>query len=62
MWAMGVILYVLMCGYLPFQGRNRGEIFDQIKKLKYSFDLPEFKSVSDEAKNLIKKLLVLDPK
>jgi calcium-dependent protein kinase len=30
MWALGVLMYVFMSGYLPFQGANRNEVFTKI--------------------------------
>lgn len=32
-WAIGVLLYVFMCGYLPFQGENRNDVFLKIKNV-----------------------------
>ena len=61
MWSLGVILYNLMSGYRPFDGNNRAKVFDNIKNLKYHFNYPEFNEVSEEVKDLIKKLLVLNP-
>ena len=61
-WSLGVILYVFMCGYLPFQGSTRNEVFHKIVNGKYHFNHPEFKVVSDEAKDLIRKLLEVDYK
>jgi calcium/calmodulin-dependent protein kinase I len=60
-WSMGVLLYVFMCGYLPFQAENRSEVFMKIKRAQYHFDHEEFKSCSQEVKDLISKLLVVDP-
>jgi len=61
-WSLGVLLYVFMSGYLPFQGKNRMEVFTKIKNADYHFRHEEFKIVSDEAKDLIRQLLISDPK
>ena len=56
-WACGVLMYLLLCGEPPFQGETEEEIFEKVKKGKISFHQPEFKNVSENCKNLIKKLL-----
>lgn len=61
-WSAGVLLYVFMSGYLPFQGANRDEVFSKIRGGKFHFNHEEFTEVSQEAKELIKQLLVVDPK
>ena len=61
-WSLGVLLYVFMSGYLPFQGDNRNEVFSKISHAKYHFNHVEFKECSDLVIDLIKKLLVVDPK
>ena len=59
---MGVVMYVLLSGYLPFQGQNKSDVFKKILKGKFHFNHKEFDKVSPEGKNLITKLLVVDPK
>ncbi|KAL5056786.1 hypothetical protein RYX36_028390 [Vicia faba] len=56
-WSCGVILYALLCGYLPFQGENVMRIYS--KSFKADYALPEW--ISPGAKKLIKNLLVVDP-
>lgn len=54
-------MYVLLSGYLPFQGENRNAVFNKISKANYHFNHKEFQMVSEEGKNLIRKMLVVDP-
>mmetsp|Transcript_92019 Transcript_92019/g.137800 ORF Transcript_92019/g.137800 Transcript_92019/m.137800 type:complete len:83 (-) Transcript_92019:210-458(-) len=56
-WSCGVILYILLCGYPPFNGSSNEIIMEGVKKGSYSFDPPEWDNVSDEAKDLIGKML-----
>ena len=56
-WSCGVLMYMLLSGEAPFKGETEEEIFKEIKKCNYNFNLEEFKEVSDNCKNLIKKLL-----
>ena len=56
-WSCGVLMYILLCGEAPFKGSTDEEIFAKIKKCKYNFDLKEFKNVSENCKDLIRKLL-----
>jgi len=60
MWSCGVIMYILLSGCPPFYGKNDQEIYSSIKMGKYSFRQKIWESVTNEAKNLIKKLLELD--
>ena len=61
MWSLGVILYILLCGYPPFYHESRPVLFQLIKKGKYHFHSPEWDEISNEAKDLISKLLVVNP-
>ncbi|CAD8076644.1 unnamed protein product [Paramecium sonneborni] len=57
LWSIGVILYVLLCGYPPFYGETEQEILYSIQKGKFDFDGPEWKNVSLQAKEIITQLL-----
>jgi len=60
MWSIGVITYILLCGFPPFYGDTVPEIFEQI--MEANFDYPEeyWGSVSKDAKDFINRLLVVD--
>ena len=60
-WSAGVILYILLCGYPPFYDDNNSALFRQIKAGAYDFPAEEWDMVSSEAKDLVEKLLVVDP-
>ena len=47
---------------MPFQGKNRNEVFTKIKQGKFHFDHKEFTNVSKEVKDLIRKLLTVKAK
>jgi len=50
-------LYILLCGYPPFYGNSDPEILESVKKGKLEFDGPEWKSVSESGKDLIRKMV-----
>ncbi|MCL4130327.1 UNVERIFIED_CONTAM: hypothetical protein GTU68_023588, partial [Idotea baltica] len=62
MWSLGVVLFVCLAGYAPFNGKTDVETRINIKKAKFSMRKPCWSEVSSEAKDLVTKLLVLDPK
>lgn len=61
MWSVGCIVFLLLSGNLPFMGRSQKELFRKIVAGKYEFNADDWDDISDEAKDLVKKLLVLDP-
>ena len=60
-WSLGVLLYVFMSGYLPFQGQNRNEVFNKISTGNFHFKHAEFQTCSQDVIDLIKQLLIVDP-
>jgi len=75
MWSLGIIMYILLCGYAPFSGNcgldcgwERGEsciecqemLFASIKEGEVIFPIQHWEKVSIEAKDLILRLLVRD--
>ena len=59
-WAVGIIIYTLLCGKPPFETKDVKTTYGKIKSADYKF--PEHCKISKEAKNLIKKILVVEPK
>lgn len=60
-WSIGVIAYILLCGYPPFYDENDSELFKQILKAHYEFDSPFWDEISDSAKDFIRHLMCKDP-
>ncbi|XP_065565645.1 calcium/calmodulin-dependent protein kinase type II alpha chain-like [Artemia franciscana] len=60
-WASGVILYILLVGYPPFYNENQQKLNNQIKAGVYNYPSPEWDTITPEAKNLINKMLTLNP-
>lgn len=62
MWSLGVLLYIILCGFPPFYNENDSVLFAQIQAGQYEFISPYWDDISPEAKDLVSKLLVVDPK
>ncbi|KAM9328138.1 calcium/calmodulin-dependent protein kinase type 1D isoform 2-T2 [Pholidichthys leucotaenia] len=60
-WSIGVIAYILLCGYPPFYDENDSKLFEQILKADYEFDAPYWDDISDSAKDFISSLMEKDP-
>ncbi|KAJ8793035.1 hypothetical protein J1605_003874 [Eschrichtius robustus] len=65
MWSLGVIMYILLCGFPPFYSNTGQAISPGMKRRirlgQYGFPNPEWSEVSEDAKQLIRLLLKTDP-
>ncbi|KAJ0876857.1 putative protein kinase CAMK-CDPK family [Helianthus annuus] len=61
-WSAGVIIYILLCGVPPFWDETESGIFDQVLKGDIDFDSEPWPGISESAKDLVRKMLVKDPK
>jgi calcium/calmodulin-dependent protein kinase I len=59
MWSLGVIIYIVLGGYRPFRGEGE-EVMKQIRYGEYKFHKRYWSHVSDDAKNLISRMLTVD--
>ena len=64
MWSAGVVLYMILCGFPPFYEENDalGPLFRKITTARYDMPNGYWDDISDSAKDLVRKLLQVDPK
>ena len=58
-WSLGILLYTMIYGKFPFNANNNDDLFNLINEGKVEF--PEDINTSNEVKNLIKKIIVVEP-
>lgn len=61
-WSIGVITYILLCGRRPFWDRTEDGIFKEVLKNKPDFRRKPWPTISNSAKDFVKKLLVKEPR
>lgn len=59
-WACGVILYILLCGYPPFCNEDQRELFGNITNGRYEFHCPEWDMVTSKARDIVRSMLTVD--
>jgi calcium/calmodulin-dependent protein kinase I len=61
LWAIGVIVYILLSGVMPFGGETEEEQFDAIKRGDMEYPPETWGTISKEAKSFVSSLLTVDP-
>lgn len=61
-WSIGVITYILLCGYPPFYEESETRLFSKIMKAQYEFDSPFWDDISESAKDFIRNMMQKNPK
>ena len=61
LWSIGVIMYIMLVGTPPFNGQDEDEIIRAVTIGNYETSYPQYTSLSDNAKDLITKLLTFNP-
>jgi len=57
MWSAGCILYTMLAGHPPFEGEYVSDVIDKIKSGKFDLESKPWDEVSDDAKDLVRKML-----
>ncbi len=56
-WSAGVIMYILLCGLLPFSGKTEHAVFERVLNAPLDFSSDPWPRVSDDAKDCIRCML-----
>lgn len=61
LWSVGVIAYILLCGYPPFNGGDNNETHRSVLQGRYCFPSKDWNGTSQESRDFIRQLLRMDP-
>lgn len=61
MWSIGIIAYTLLVGKVPYKSSNKEDLWQEVKDLRLDFSNQIYQSLSADAKDFIKKLLIINP-
>lgn len=62
LWSVGVIMFTILCGFPPFWGDTEREIYGRVRRGYYAFEGPDWQTRSQHSKDLIQRLLTMNPK
>lgn len=62
MWAIGCVLYTLLCGFPPFFDERIEALTEKVARGEYTFLAPWWDEISNDAKYCVSRLLTVDPK
>ena len=62
LWSVGVITYILLSGYPPFNGATNHETNESVLRGQYEFHAEDWKDISPEAMDFVRRLLQMDPR
>merc|ERR1712070_367987 len=62
LWSVGVISYILLCGYPPFNGSDNKEVYDAVRRGRYRFPSADWNHTSRESRDFVRRLLQKDPR
>lgn len=60
-WSLGVLLHVMLVGFAPFRSTDRIHLFRLIANGKIHFELPEWKGITPKARDLLRRMLCMNP-
>jgi len=61
LWSLGVILFIMLAGYQPFDADSLSDLYKLILSAKYNFNPKRWENISNDAKDLVRGLLTVDP-
>jgi serine/threonine protein kinase len=59
LWSSGVVLYVMLCGFTPFYDEDLSKVLNSILRGEYDFPQPYWDNISQDAMDLIDRLLLV---